>query len=218
MRICVLADDQLKSEFLQKGIPEDIEVIWADTVKVMYSVSDIDAYFDLLFYTDTERMMALSKLKDSPVFINAIDETLIEIDRSFIRINAWPTMLSRDITELAIYDSSQEEVIAPVFKTFQWKYMLVPDIPGMITPRVIAMIVNEAYFALEQDVSTKEEIDIAMRLGTNYPMGPFEWSKKIGLKNIYSLLHKLSLTEERYRPSELLTSEAEGERFMVHSS
>jgi 3-hydroxybutyryl-CoA dehydrogenase len=81
----------------------------------------------------------------------------------------------------------------------------------LITPRVIATIVNEAYFALEQNVSTKEEIDIAMKLGTNYPMGPFEWSRKIGLKNIYSLLQKLSLTNERYQPCELLRTEASGE-------
>ena len=211
MRICVLAEGQMRSEFLQKGVPGEIEIIWADTVKVMYSVSDIDAYFDLLFHTDRERMSALSKIKDRPVFINAVNQTLNETGGSFIRINAWPTMLNRDITELAIHYSSQEEIIAPVFKELQWRYLIVPDIPGMITPRVIAMIVNEAYFALEQNVSTKEEIDIAMKLGTNYPMGPFEWSRKIGLGNIYSLLHELSLTNERYRPSELLRIEASGE-------
>jgi 3-hydroxybutyryl-CoA dehydrogenase len=211
MRICVLAEDQMRSEFLQKGVPGEIEIIWADTVKVMYSVSDIDVYFDLLFHPDRERMSALSKITDKPVFINAVNQTLNETGGSFIRINAWPTMLNRAITELAIRNLAQEEIIASVFKELQWQYLIVPDIPGMITPRVIAMIVNEAYFALEQNVSTKEEIDIAMKLGTNYPLGPFEWSGKIGLGNIYSLLHELSLTNERYRPSELLRTEASGE-------
>ena len=70
------------------------------------------------------------------------------------------------------------------------------------------MIINEGYFALQNNVSTKEEIDIAMKLGTNYPYGPFEWSKKIGLKNIYALLQKLSITDKRYTPSSLLTAEA----------
>ena len=56
--------------------------------------------------------------------------------------------------------------------------------PGFITARVIAMIINEAFFALQENVSSKEEIDTAMRLGTNYPYGPFEWTKLIGIDKI----------------------------------
>ena len=70
------------------------------------------------------------------------------------------------------------------------------------------MIINEAYFALEEGVSTKEEIDTAMKLGTNYPYGPFEWAKKIGLKNIFQLLDKLHKTNLRYEPAALLKKEA----------
>ena len=70
------------------------------------------------------------------------------------------------------------------------------------------MIINEAYFALEESISTKEEIDIAMKLGTNYPYGPFEWGKKIGLKNIRNLLYELTLEERRYQPAPLLIKEA----------
>jgi 3-hydroxybutyryl-CoA dehydrogenase len=40
-----------------------------------------------------------------------------------------------------------------------------------------------------------------MRLGTNYPFGPFEWSEKIGLENIYDLLNKLAATDDRYTPA-----------------
>jgi 3-hydroxybutyryl-CoA dehydrogenase len=209
MRICVLADDLLKSEFLQKGIPDDVEVIWADTFKALYSISDIDVYFDLLFKMDKERIDRLCKLKEKTIFINAVNDALADSNGSFIRINAWPTMLKRSITELAIHEQSQESAISAIFKKLQWNHQLVPDIPGMITPRVIAMIINEAYYTLEQKVSTKDEIDVAMKLGTNYPMGPFEWSEKIGLKRIYSLLNTLSYTEKRYLPSTLLKQEAE---------
>ncbi len=60
------------------------------------------------------------------------------------------------------------------------------------------MIINEAFYALGDDVSTKEEIDVAMKLGTNYPFGPFEWGEKIGLQNIIELLKKLSENDKRY--------------------
>ena len=67
-----------------------------------------------------------------------------------------------------------------------------PDDYGFIAARIIAMIINEAYYALQENVSTKQQIDIAMKLGTNYPYGPFEWSEKIGIEKIYLLLKKLS--------------------------
>jgi 3-hydroxybutyryl-CoA dehydrogenase len=73
---------------------------------------------------------------------------------------------------------------------------------------VLAMIINEAWFTLGENVSTKQEIDTAMKLGTNYPYGPFEWCNKIGIKNIYSLLKKLSENNARYKPAPLLEKEA----------
>ena len=78
------------------------------------------------------------------------------------------------------------------------------DEPGLVSARVISMIINEAFFALGENVSSIEEIDLAMKLGTNYPYGPFEWSEKIGLQNIYHLLHKLSQTDKRYLIAPLL--------------
>ena len=81
------------------------------------------------------------------------------------------------------------------------KVIPAPDEPGLISVRIIAMIINEAYFAIAEDVSSEKEIDIAMKLGTNYPFGPFEWGEKIGLKNIYSLLVKLSKENKKYSPA-----------------
>ena len=70
------------------------------------------------------------------------------------------------------------------------------------------MIINEAYFAKDENVSTEKEIDTAMKLGTNYPFGPFEWAQIIGIRNIYALLKTLNETDPRYKPSTLLEKEA----------
>ena len=80
---------------------------------------------------------------------------------------------------------------------------------GMICPRIVAMIINEAYFTFGDNISGKEEIDIAMKLGTHYPFGPFEWSRKIGLKNIYELLTALTKTDKIYQVSGALLAELE---------
>ena len=66
------------------------------------------------------------------------------------------------------------------------------------------MIINEAFFALEEKISSPTEIDMAMKLGTNYPEGPIAWAKQIGAKHIYQLLSELSKKSDRYFPHALL--------------
>lgn len=77
-------------------------------------------------------------------------------------------------------------------------------------PRVVSMIINEAYFAIEENLATKESIDLAMKHGVNYPLGPFEWGEKIGLSLIIELLRELREVtgEDRYRISHQLKLEA----------
>ena len=86
---------------------------------------------------------------------------------------------------------------------------LVDDRVGMVTPRIIAMIINEAYYTVQEGTASKADIDTGMKLGTNYPMGPFEWVQKWGLTNIYELLEALYLDskDERYKICPLLKKE-----------
>ena len=111
--------------------------------------------------------------------------------------DSWLAMVAIRLPEMEETRSFLDEL----YKQLGWKYRIVPDIPGMISGRILAMIINEAYYTLQENVSTREEIDIAMKLGTNYPFGPFEWSEKIGLENIYDLLNKLGATDDRYMPA-----------------
>ena len=73
------------------------------------------------------------------------------------------------------------------------------------------MIINEAFYAKGDGVSSERDIDTAMKLGTNYPFGPFEWGRLIGMKNIYALLKKLSSGDERYTPASALEKETNDE-------
>jgi 3-hydroxybutyryl-CoA dehydrogenase len=141
------------------------------------------------------------------LIINAVIQTTAELPVNTIRINGWSGFIKRDIIEAAVSTIQAKEMAQNIFNGLGWKYQFVPDVPGMIAARTIAMIINEAYFALGEDVSSKADIDIAMKLGTNYPCGPFEWSEKIGLHNIYRLLKKLSETDDRYQPAAALEQE-----------
>lgn len=76
---------------------------------------------------------------------------------------------------------------------------------GFIFPRTIVQIINEACFALEESVASKEDIDRAMKFGVNYPKGPFEWLD--GREEYVRLLLEELLQktgDQRYRMSKLL--------------
>jgi len=191
MTIAVLADEGLKKEWLRKGVQEAVEILWCGSVKTLIATV-ADVYFDLLYEPDKERTKQLAMRSDYPFFINSVEYTLQQSGNNFIRINAWPGFLERDIVEVAIAEPGQESIVKPVFEKLKWKYRITPDVPGMITARIIASIINEAYYTYGDEISGKEEIDIAMKLGTSYPMGPFEWSKHIGLEKIGSLLTELA--------------------------
>jgi 3-hydroxybutyryl-CoA dehydrogenase len=70
------------------------------------------------------------------------------------------------------------------------------------------MIINESWYALNEEVSAKTDIDIAMKLGTNYPFGPFEWCTKIGEEKIIALLNELGKKNPRYLPAKLSEKKA----------
>ena len=75
-----------------------------------------------------------------------------------------------------------------------------------ILPRMLAMLVNEAAFALGEGVASPEDINTAMRLGTNWPIGPLEWGERIGLKEVLVSLENLQTAtgDDRYRAAPLL--------------
>jgi 3-hydroxybutyryl-CoA dehydrogenase len=80
----------------------------------------------------------------------------------------------------------------------------------MVLPRILCMLVNEAFFALGEGVAAARDIDTAMMLGTNHPRGPLDWADMIGPENVLAVLTALQgvYGEARYRPSPLLRRHA----------
>ena len=183
---------------------------WDEIINVITSVDwlriealhNIPLNADAVFILKEIGIMDYSTISKT-IFINAVSITLKELNapENVVRINGWNGFLSRPNWEIA---GSINEKVKSIFAALDKQFTTVPDEPGFIAARILAMIINEAWFALEEEVSTKAEIDIAMKLGTNYPYGPFEWGKLIDEKNIFTLLQKLSIINKRYLPAPLL--------------
>jgi 3-hydroxybutyryl-CoA dehydrogenase len=200
MRLIVIANVEQREEIVSKNTSPDAELVFA---KSFPEFRQDDKYDAVLYLSENHVDMDMERFAGKPVIINSVIETLEQNKwpLNFSRINGWPGFLQRDTWEVA---SNNKALAGKVFESLGWDIVFVEDEPGLVTTRVISMIINEAFFALEEGVSTIDEIDLAMKLGTNYPYGPFEWQHKIGLQNIYHLLKSMSLKDKRYAVSPLL--------------
>ncbi len=192
MKIIALANVEQQREILEKKMDAGAEIIFVKTLSEITNGSNYDAWLILAENVDLNAARVLST---KPVIINSVIETLQGLPENFSRINGWSGFLKRDVWEIAAYHRSS---ISKIFDELGWKLLFVKDEPGLVAARVISMIINEAYFALGEGISSAKDIDLAMKLGTNYPYGPFEWAKKIGIDKIYKLLEKLTATDKQY--------------------
>jgi 3-hydroxybutyryl-CoA dehydrogenase len=115
----------------------------------------------------------------------------------------------RKVIELAAGLHSTERALNEAeqfFKSLGKETIRVKDSAGLTFPRILSLIINEAARALEEGVASAEEIDIAMRLGVNYPLGPLRWADQIGLDEVLAVLEGLEREtgDDRYRPAPLL--------------
>jgi 3-hydroxybutyryl-CoA dehydrogenase len=97
------------------------------------------------------------------------------------------------------------EAVVEVGKRMRKEVVVIKESPGFITSRINAMIGNEAFYMLQEGIASAEDIDKAIKLGLNHPMGPFELVDLVGLDtrlHILEYLHK-SLGE-KFRPCPLL--------------
>ena len=201
MRISVISNEKDFVELTETY--QNLNWIKSSSFKQVEAIESIDLVINLnedAFFEDYSGF-------NIPVLINCVSNTLKAAKHGthVIRLNGWSGFLKRTTWELA---GENNDILNQLAAQLDVRFSFFPDEPGFVSARVLAMIINEAYFAKEENVSTENEIDIALKLGTNYPKGPFEWANEIGLKNVFDLLKTLSLTDARYTVCKLLEKEA----------
>ena len=112
-------------------------------------------------------------------------------------------------------ETSEEtvSVMEDVAREMGKETVLIRESPGFITSRINAMIGNEAFYMLQEGVASARDIDKALKLGLNHPMGPFEMVDLVGLDTRLSILQYLHRTlGEKFRPCPLLEQHVKGGR------
>ncbi|MFI6004337.1 3-hydroxyacyl-CoA dehydrogenase [Streptomyces sp. NPDC051366] len=114
----------------------------------------------------------------------------------------------RGATRIALSagEDTSERTLAEAVGLFQKlgkQVSVIGDVPGMIVARTVAMLIDLTADAVARGAATAEDIDTAMRLGVNYPLGPSEWHGRLGRDWAYDLLHHLDerCPGGRYAPS-----------------
>ncbi len=179
------------------------------------SLRKSDVVFDFRMGHNYSTMKQYEEYHSSIVFLDVSTTNLKQLDcgktqSSFFGFCGMPGFLNREILEVSMRSEGDREKLKEVCHDLKTDFRAVADGVGLVTPRVVCMIINEAYCTVEEGTATREDIDLAMKLGTNYPFGPFEWGRRIGLRNICALLgavHRDS-GDERYKTCPLLVIEA----------
>lgn len=214
MNILVIGDAENLAECEQKFGAGHEYILATDHRDAEKLVSTHQLVFD--FIIDEEPyQIEIYNGKNVPVFINSAKISLGEliypsgVKGTFFGFNGLPTFISAPELETSVLTADDEEKLRAICQELQTGFHVVQDRVGLVTPRIICMIINEAYYTLQEKTATREDIDEAMKLGTNYPFGPFEWCQRLGLKHVYEILEALfdDTKDDRYKICPLLKKE-----------
>lgn len=216
MKILVKGNSKRTEELKQKISLLDYELVCIDeNTNYLVNDNDFDMIFELNFDDDIQNNFKnYQNLKKTPVFVCAVKNSLAQIVHQhheniafpLFGINSIDTFINRNLLEVSVYNKMDEMTLKNCMQQLNWDYKLVQDRVGMVTPRVICMIINEACYTLQEGTASLVDIDTSMKLGTNYPLGPFEWADKIGIQHVYQILDSVynDTKDERYKICSLL--------------
>jgi len=216
MKILLIGNDQQVAEFQQKFGEDHQYLISNNGMVVEGSLQEQELVVDFTVDESPENLELYKDVSDLPVLVNIPKTSLTElayyaedVQCAMFGFNGLPTFIDREVLEVSLYNEEDQDILKNLCKDLETKYRIVDDRVGMVTPRIIFMIINEAYYTVQEGTAEKTDIDQGMKLGTNYPYGPFEWSERIGLQHVYELLEAVyeDTKDERYKICPLLKKE-----------
>ena len=189
---------------LPKGVKRAAAPAKSVTVALELTNIAIDVKRKNLILLDRSLGSGIPIISSSLTVTVAEQSSWIEHPGRLVGIGALPSLLDGSLIEFAPSEATTDASITRAkdfAATLGKEAAVVQDSIGLVMPRILCTLANEAYFAMTEDVAAGDDIDTAMKLGTNYPAGPVERAGKIGLRSVCAVLRALHdhFGEERYR-------------------
>jgi 3-hydroxybutyryl-CoA dehydrogenase len=217
MNILIVGSDENFTESQLKFGKDHDYIHLKNRTEAKEFLSKSEVIFDFTFNKNQSDAQAYSGGTSLVVFVDTSKISLIEIaaannhkiDFTFFGFCGLTTFLNRPVLEACLYQENDKQKLNAICGRLNTSYAIVADRVGLATPRIVSMIINEAYYTVQEGTASREDIDLAMKLGTNYPFGPFEWAKQIGVVNLVELLEAVyeDTRDERYKICPLLKKE-----------
>ena len=208
MKIGILGTADRRKSWPNSGSEDNSQISWVQNSQV---AGDFNLFIDLNFDAHPERIRDYAGNAHTLFLLSAVNctpemafhqENIRYGGEQIFGINAIPGFLERSIAEVSNPFELNTDLLHPFksllhFENYEW----VKSRVGMVTPRIVFMIINEAFFTQQEGTATAPDIDTAMKLGTAYPHGPFEWMERCGIDNVYQTLEALyaDTHDERYK-------------------
>lgn len=223
MNVLIVGAEKVQEEFYAKfNAEQNYTFIPSESLSDNFVIEN-DIIIDFAIDAFPDNITIYADKEDKLVFINVVKNSIAELQYHFGYIgckifgfNGLPTFINRTHLEVSLLNEEDKSALDYACKELDTDYLIVNDRVGMVTPRVVCMIINEACYTLQEGTASIEDIDLGMKLGTNYPYGPFEWANKIGVENVFEVLEAIyqDTNDERYKICPLLkTKYLKGESF-----
>lgn len=211
MKVFLIGDDTINSELKQKLSGAEFTDKLSNETEIIIETTNFPKELKLknLKYIEENSTGAIPVFTSSLCIPVSEQAAACKYPNRLIGIGAYNTFTNAKRIEIAPSKITDEDILKNAEKFLAdagISYSIVPDRAGMIFPRIVSMIINEAAQVYSEQVATKEDIDTAMKLGTNYPSGPLEWADRLGVALVYEILTALQrdFGEDRYRPHPVL--------------
>ena len=195
----------------------DVSIEYSDSIPADFF--SFNAVLDTTFDLNTERLATYLKTPPAILMLHALNsgvsrclaqQGLPKPETLVIGLNVLPGFAERGLLELSNPFTDRRQAAEMLASVLAVEPKFTEDRVGLVSARILMMVINEAWFTLQEGTAGVSDIDTGMKLGTNYPKGPFEWTKVIGAKGIVATLDALfeDTHDSRYKACASLRQQA----------
>ncbi|MCS7086507.1 MAG: 3-hydroxyacyl-CoA dehydrogenase family protein [Bacteroidia bacterium] len=191
MRALIIADERRKNDILAGPVGK----AEADVVEYDERWPDVSCYDFVVHTCLDETPNDLDALTEARfVFGSTVITAFGEFPRrkGFVGFNGLPYFIGLSAWEICTPDDDDFRRAQTLLQAIGITARRVNAGVGMVAPRILCMIINEAYRTAAEGTASIQDVETSMKLGVNYPYGPFEWAQKIGLENVTAVLSALA--------------------------